>query len=135
MFKTIERVLFLHEVDLFSLAQTEHLGELAAVCRPRQASAGETLFRAGEPSKSLLIIVDGRVRLGDGEASPVLSRGEPLDEKAFLSDTFHAADAQVIDDALLLEISFEDFKDVLTAEPELGLALLQYAVRRNLGSA
>lgn len=129
MFKTIEKVLFLHEVDLFSLAQTEHLGELAAVCRPREFRAGEILFRDGEPCKSLLIVVEGRIRLGDDEAAPTASKGSTLDEWAFLAESPHAASACVLEDSVLLEISSEDFTDILMAEPELCLALLKYLAR------
>lgn len=135
MFKTIEKALFLHEVDLFSLAQTEHLGELAAVCRSREAGAGETLFRAGDACKSLLIIVEGRVRLGSDEAAPVASKGSTLDARAFLADSPHTASAQVLDDSVLLEISSEDFSDILTAEPELCLALLKYTARKGQAPA
>ncbi|MEE8586547.1 MAG: Crp/Fnr family transcriptional regulator [Acidobacteriota bacterium] len=130
MFKTIEKVLLLHEVDLFSLAQTEHLGELAAVCQVREVQVGKILFKAGEPSKRLRILVEGRVRLGEGEEVRELSSVSSLDEWAFLAEAGHSCRAEAVQDSVLLEISFEDLSDILTAEPELCLALLRYLARQ-----
>ena len=130
MFKTIEKVLLLHEVQLFSLAQTEHLGELAAVSQPRQVAAGEVLFEAGQPCRKLLILVKGRVRLGEGEGAAEYANGSSLDDWAFLAEAKHSRTARAVQDSIVLELAHEDLIDILTAEPELCLALLRYLARQ-----
>lgn len=132
MYKTIEKVLLLHEVELFSLALTEHLGELAAVCRTKEVRRGEALFRQGEPCKSLLVLAAGRVRLGDGEQAREVSEVCSLDEWAFLAEEAHCCHAEALENSVLLEISFEDLSDILIAEPELCLALLRHNARQGL---
>ena len=134
MFKRIEKVLLLHEVELFSLALTEHLGELAAVCQVREVRTGKILFEPGAPCKTLRILVEGRVRLGQGEKAREASGVSSLDEWAFLAEAAHSCRAEALQDSVLLEISFEDLSDILTAEPELCLALLRYTARQGYGS-
>lgn len=133
MYKTIEKVLLLHEVELFSLALTEHLGELAAVSRTKEVRAGQALFEQGEPCTALLVLVDGRVRLEEGENAQEASEVCSLDEWAFLAEAAHSCRAEALEDSVLLEITFEDLNDILTAEPELCLALLRHLARQGLG--
>ncbi len=132
MFKTIEKVLLLHEVELFSLALTEHLSELAAVCQVREVPTGKVLFEEDDPCSKLLVLVEGRVRLGQGGNARQASTVSSLDEWAFLAEAAHSCRAEALEDSVLLEISFEDLSDILTAEPELCLALLRYTARQGL---
>ncbi|HSR70720.1 MAG TPA: cyclic nucleotide-binding domain-containing protein [Acidobacteriota bacterium] len=124
---TIERVLRLHEIDLFRLAATEHLGELAAVCQELTLDAGEILFEVDEPSSHLNILIEGKMQLQNGEiGEPRVVELASLDPWAFFARSTHRMTAQALEKCKLFRIAHEDLVDILTAEPDLCLALLRH---------
>ena len=60
---------FLSRSELFSELSMETLGEIASICREITLGKGEFVFRIGDPSKDLFILVEGVVDLGFGARS------------------------------------------------------------------
>ncbi|HSR49427.1 MAG TPA: cyclic nucleotide-binding domain-containing protein [Acidobacteriota bacterium] len=129
---TIERVLRLHEIELFRLAATDHLGELAAVCQELTLDAGEILFEVDEPSTHLNILIEGKMQLANGgrEGHRQVVELASLDPWAFFAQSRHSLTAQALEECKLFRISYEDLVDILTAEPDLCLALLRHLARQ-----
>jgi CRP-like cAMP-binding protein len=67
MLTTIEKVITLKTVSIFSQTADEVLAEIASILKDRTAQAGETIVRKGEMGNSLYIIVAGQVRVHDGD--------------------------------------------------------------------
>jgi len=67
MLTTIEKVITLKTVSIFSQTADEVLAEIASILKDQTAQAGETIVRKGEMGKSLYIIVAGQVRVHDGD--------------------------------------------------------------------
>lgn len=130
MYKTIEKVLILHEIDVFSLAATEHLGKLAIVCRTRQVTRGEVIYEAGASCKTLHILVSGKIELGSPNGRRAISESCCLDFWAFFAESPHYSKAQALSDCVLFELDFHEVSDILTAEPELSLAILKFLARQ-----
>lgn len=63
---------FLKEVELFAGLSEEQRGGIAALARERKASAGDVLFRLGDPADLFFVIRRGRVDL----TFPLLVMGE-----------------------------------------------------------
>ncbi len=129
MFKTIEKVLLLQDIDIFSFASTRHLAELAQVCRGRTVQPAEVIFDRGDECQTLYLLVEGTVDLTDEQGSRRPARKQCLDLWDFFSEGRHAMRAEATDEGTLLEVTYEDVMDILTAEPELSIALLKYLAR------
>ena len=63
MLTTIERVILLRRVDVFTGVPTEKLAELAAVSEEVDRLEGDVLFRESEPSDALYLVIHGDVSL------------------------------------------------------------------------
>ena len=57
---TIEKVIFLKSVDIFSHASIEELGRIAALTEEVHFEPGETIFREGEPTDAIYLVLKGR---------------------------------------------------------------------------
>ena len=66
MLLTIERVLTLKTVGIFSNTPEEALVDLASVLEEVHSRPGETIIEKGEIGSSLYIVVSGKVRVHDG---------------------------------------------------------------------
>lgn len=125
MLTVIEKVLLLQDVDFFEFGYTEHLAQLAAVCKETQVSAGTALFREGEACNRFQIVIKGEVTLEkQGEFVQTVEQGG-LDFWSFFSESPHQFTAIAASSTELLTISFEDTADLLTAEPEFCWAILK----------
>ena len=60
---TIEKVIFLKSVDIFSHATVEELGRVAALTEEVHFEPGETIFHQGEPTDAIYLILAGRVTI------------------------------------------------------------------------
>ena len=67
MLTTIEKVITLKTVSIFSQTADEVLAEIASILKEQTVQAGEIIVRKGDIGNSLYIIVDGQVRVHDGD--------------------------------------------------------------------
>ncbi len=67
MLTTIEKVITLKTVSIFSQTADEVLAEIASILKEQTVQAGETIVRKGDIGNSLYIIVEGQVRVHDGD--------------------------------------------------------------------
>ena len=131
MYTTIEKVLFLQKIALFSAVPPEHLVALARSAEVERKSAGATVFRAGEPGDALYFVINGKVRvISNGRAPSELGEGEVFGEMSVLDYTTRSDSVEVAEDATLLRIEQEDFYDVLHGTAELAEGVIRVLVRR-----
>ena len=67
MLLTIEKVLILRTVSIFAETPEEILAEVADILAEVDVQAGETILHKDDMGRCMYIIVDGRVRIHDGE--------------------------------------------------------------------
>lgn len=133
MLTTIERVLLLQDLDLFRFATTEHLAQLAALCQDLEFPAGKVLAPDDLPENHLFLAVRGALRsVGNGsEVRSLLSR-KPLNLWEFFAGTQLRAKFETAEDSLLLVVPREEMEDLLSAEPELCMALLKHMAQERV---
>jgi CRP-like cAMP-binding protein len=123
MLTVIEKVLQLQDLDLFEFVYTEHLAQLGSICRETELSKGTVLFRQGDTSKRLHMVVGGKVALEvKGEPVGSVEQGS-LDVWSFLAERPHSVTAKALETTTLLTVTFEDLVDLLTAEAEFCWAI------------
>jgi CRP-like cAMP-binding protein len=122
----IEKVLLLQDLDTFRFAYTEHLAQLASICREKEHEEGEALFRKGEQCSTLHLLVEGRVNLEMDSGQSVSVRKCSLDPWSFFAHSVYQYSATCLETCLVYTVSYEAMVDLLTAEPEFSWALTRH---------
>ena len=101
----------------------------------RDFSAGEVLFREGEPGDEMYVIQSGLVRIvkrvaGEYRSLATLGRGEFIGEMAILNGRPRTATALVLEDARCLVIDAATLEQMLSSNTEIALRLVKKLARR-----
>lgn len=127
----IKKILFLQNVELFSGLSPEQLGNIALIMREVKMPRGRIVFREQERSKSMYIIVTGKVSLeSEGERILVAGEKEAIGTWALLDDEPMVMTATVMEDVTLLRIEREVFYDLLTDHSEIMQSIFRLLIRR-----
>jgi CRP/FNR family transcriptional regulator, cyclic AMP receptor protein len=128
---TVEKVLFLKGIDLFSAMPGEDLAQVALVTEELRRGAGEVVIREGEPGESLYLLVEGRVAVLKGDSQVAeLGEREVFGEMALLDPGPRSATVRAKTDVTLLTIRSEDFGDIMAEKPEIARGVIQVLTRR-----
>jgi len=131
MLSTVEKVLFLKSIDLFSQIPGDNLAEVALIATEENRDAGEEILVEGELGDALYLILEGRIRLHHGDkAIAELGERECLAEMALLDPRPESGSATAATAAQLLRISRQDFQELLIQSPEIALAIIKVLSRR-----
>ena len=131
MITTVEKVLFLKSIDLFRALPSDELAQIAEIAEEQPLAAGDPVFGEGEPGDALYLIVDGRVKVHKGDKELVqLGVRDVFGEMAVLDSEPRSASVTVVEDAVLLKIGRDDFRDILTERPEIAMGVMKVLTRR-----
>ena len=134
MLTTIEKVIALQDVDIFSQVSTEELGYLAAIAVEETHLQGAVIYQARDPADSMYQVIEGRVRLHRGDLDiNVAGAGEPFGTMALFDDEVRVTAATVLDEARVLRVGKEDFIDLLADNVEITQGVLKALVGRVRG--
>ena len=106
------------------------LRQLGARARLRSYTAGQTIFRKGDPGLGLLAVVSGIVKISapsqDGGELVLnqISEDQIFGEIALLDGGSRTADAVAFSDTLILSLDRRDLLTLIETYPGLGLKLL-----------
>jgi CRP/FNR family cyclic AMP-dependent transcriptional regulator len=120
----------LSEVPIFSLLDDQERADLIKLLKPRQFSAGQHIFRTGDPAVALYVIRTGLVRLlietDEGEEVHImdLEPGDVVGEVSFLDGGPRTATAEVAEDAEMLEFDRKELLQFITLHPHAAIDLL-----------
>jgi len=131
MISTVEKVLFLKGIELFSAIPGEDLAQLALVTDEIHRESGHVIIREGEAGESLYLLVDGRVQVLKGDR-PVAELGERevFGEMALLDPGPRSATVRALTDVVMLCIKREDFSDIMAEKNEIARGIIQVLTRR-----
>ncbi|MCC6552626.1 MAG: HEAT repeat domain-containing protein [Polyangiaceae bacterium] len=131
MYTTIEKILFLQRVPLFSRVAGDDLVALARGSIVVALQKGDLIFRQGEPGGSLYSIISGKVSLTiDGREIAVLGPDDVFGEMSIFDREPRTSTATVAEDAELLRVSAEDFHEAVHETVEIAEAVIQILNRR-----
>jgi len=120
----------LADVELFEHVAEDDRARLAEFIDFQHLSAGETLFRTGEPGESLYIVKSGEVELfikdtaGQKILLAIADEGEVFGELALLDRGPRTATAMALTDCELLELDRDDLLLLFQKSPNAALRLL-----------
>jgi hypothetical protein len=113
-----------HGLPLFRGLNAEQTSRLAGVCTASTFEAGAVIFRQGQPSQEMFVVLGGEVVIAlDGSAAPVgvVRAGECLGEMSLLSAAPHSATATARTPTELAALGHRDLAELIRLRPDIGL--------------
>jgi CRP/FNR family transcriptional regulator, cyclic AMP receptor protein len=126
----------LRAVPLFASLDDEAAAELCRFLSIRDYASSTVIFRNGDPGNAMYLIDLGKVRISitdaDGQMITLaeLGSGDFFGEMAMLDGHGRSADATVIEQARLAELTRDDFLSFIKHDPRVTLELLTAMTRR-----
>lgn len=115
---TVEKVLALKGVELFSALAEQDLVEIAYIAEEVDAAPGERIISRGEIGTSLYVIVSGSVRVHLGEREVArLGHRDVFGELATLDPEPRSADVTAVEECVFLRIEGASLYDLMAEHP------------------
>jgi CRP/FNR family transcriptional regulator, cyclic AMP receptor protein len=131
LISTVEKVLFLKSIDLFSQIPGEDLSQIAQITDEVHFEEGESIFAEGDIGDTLFFVIEGKVRIHTGaDELAVLGERQVFGEMALLDSEPRSASASVISDVTLLKIQRDDFNEILAEKSEIAQGIIKVLTRR-----
>ena len=132
---TLERILLLRDVPIFSNLSPEDLKQVADIAREQWFPDGAILCRAGEEGNAMYIIVSGGVRVqkdADGNEKDLAVRreGDFVGEMAIIESAPRMATLRALGELRVLVIDGEAFTAILRDRPEVSISMMKTLSRR-----
>jgi len=131
MLTTVEKVLFLKSIDLFSQIPGEDLAQVALIATEESRDAGEDVFSEGDVGDALYLVLEGRVRVHRQDITIAeLGERECFGEIAILDASTRTATVTTLAEVALLKIAREDFEELLQEKHAIAQGVIRVLTRR-----
>jgi CRP-like cAMP-binding protein len=131
---TIEKVIALQDVDIFSQVSAEELAYLAAIATEHDYAAGAVIYNDKDAADSMYLVVEGKVRLHKEELDITESGpGQAFGTWALFDEEPRVSAATAREDAMVLRLDKDDFIDLLADNVEITQGVLKALVSRVRG--
>jgi len=131
MLTTVEKVLALKNVELFSDIPGEVLADIAFVIEEVNYDRGTYIVHEGELGHELFIIVKGEVEVvSGGRKIDTIREGGYFGEMAILDSQPRSADVVAVTDVTLLKIARDDFYEIMKQRDEVAIGIIKVLNRR-----
>lgn len=121
-----ELVAFLRQVSVFSDLSEEALAEVEALLDPVVVTAGTVLFTRGDPGDCMYIIVEGALRVHDGDlVFNHLGPREVVGEISLLDLEVRTATVTAEVDTLLYRLDRHELHALMACQPEIANGIIQ----------
>ena len=131
MLSPIEKVLLLQNVDIFAEVPTDQLAALAAIAREVPVLSGDTVFRENDSPDALYLVLEGHVRLHQGERE-VTTAGRLMSfgTWALFDDDPRVLTATATEDTRLIRIDRNEFNDLLSDDVRIAKGIIRTVTRK-----
>lgn len=131
MLTTIEKVIFLQDVDIFEYTSAEDLSHIAAITTEIEVRKNNIVYNEGDISDAMYMVIDGTVSLRrkgvevmEGKVKDVFGTW------ALFDDEPRVVTATALEDCRLLRILKEDFIELLGDHIGITQGVLKMIVKR-----
>jgi CRP-like cAMP-binding protein len=128
---TIEKVMVLKTVSIFSETPDDVLAEVASLLEEQDVDAGEAVFRKGDLGTAMYVVVEGRVRVHDGERTlRELGERDIFGEMAALDPEPRSASVTALAPTRLFRLDQEDLYELMSDRIEVVRGVIRVLCRR-----
>ena len=126
MLSTVEKVLILKTVSMFNQTPDNVLADVADLLEELDVSENETIFKQGDSGDSLYVILDGKVRVHDGERLlNYLGEREVFGEMALLDPEPRLASVTAVESTRLFRLDQAPFYELMAERPEVATGIIR----------
>lgn len=131
MLTTIEKVIILKKVDIFSKTPDDVLADVANLLEEVEISEGETIFKQGDLGDSMYVIVDGKVSVQEGDhLLNYLGERDVFGEMALLDPEPRMASVTAVEPTRLFRLDQAPFYQLIAERPEVATGIIRVLTRR-----
>lgn len=131
MLTTVEKVIFLQDVDIFVKIPLEDLAYIAMIAEEVTAEFGQVIYSEGDESDSMYMVLEGSVRLHrEGIEVMVAGPRDVFGTWALFDNENRIVTATSIEDSNLLRIDKEEFLDLLSDHSKITEGVLKVMATR-----
>jgi CRP-like cAMP-binding protein len=121
----------LRSVGIFAGLSDSLLEQIAGVAHEEEFPAGHVLIESGMAGTGMFVLLDGRVSVHARGIDTELGPGEVIGEVALLrNDSRRIARVQALTPVRCLAIGRSDFRELVTKDADLAVALLENVADR-----
>lgn len=126
-----DRINILKGISLFEVLNNEMLSTIAHILSPQTLNEGETLFEKGAKDYSLYLIVNGKVRVHDGEHTfACFTNNQYFGEYSLIDSTPRSASITAIEPTSLLRLDQNSFLKITKDHSEINQLLMKGLIWR-----
>lgn len=131
MITTLEKVIFLQEVDVFESLKTEDLAQLASIAEVLEFPADHVIFSEGGTGDSMYLVMEGQVRLHQQDQDVMVAREkDSFGTWSLFDDELRVVTATTLEQSRLLKVDKEDFTDLLADNVRITQGVMKSLVQR-----
>lgn len=128
---TLEKVLILKSVGMFSETQESSLAEVATILEEIEYKAGQRILEKGDIGRSMFIIIEGKVQVHDGERTiAILGKRDVFGELAVLETETRSASITAIEDTSLFRLDQAPFYELMAEHSEVARGIIRMLCQR-----
>ena len=131
MLSNVEKVLILKSVAMFSHTPDNVLADVADLLEELEFSENETIFEKGDTGDSMYVILDGKVRVHDGERLlNYLGERDVFGEMALLDPEPRLASVTAVEATRLFRLDQAPFFELMSERPEVATGIIRVLTGR-----
>lgn len=131
MLLTIEKMLLLKSVDLFSHVPDPILFEIASIVKDETVLEGKTIIQKDDLGDCMYIIASGRVRIHDGaQTITYLGEKDEFGELALLDSEPRNASVTALEETYLLRLDQNTFYELISDYPDVMRGIIRVLSQR-----
>ncbi len=126
----------LKELVLFSKMEWDEVKLICERASEKRYYKEEVIFFEDNDAENLYIVVEGRVKLtmlspaGKEKVISILQEGDILGEMSLFDQDKHPITAEVIDEARLVILSFEDLENIIREQPGVAIKIINAMAKK-----
>lgn len=131
MLLTIEKVMILKDVDIFSTTPEEDLIEVASIVEEIDVKMGEEVIKKGDIGTSMYIIIEGEMKVHDGDKELVrLGNRKVFGELAALNPEPRSASITALRDSQLFRLEQGPLYDLMAEHVDVVKGIMHVLCNR-----
>jgi len=131
MLSIIEKVIFLQDVDIFKHISSEDLSYVASITVEQNVEKDRVIYKEGDISDSMYMVIDGKVRLHVGESLVMIAElNDVFGAWSLFDDEVRLISATAFEDSLLLKIDKANMIELLADHVGVTEGILKAMAKR-----
>jgi CRP/FNR family cyclic AMP-dependent transcriptional regulator len=131
MLITVEKVIFLQDIDIFEHTSTEDLAHIATITEELGLKPNHVIFKENDISDAMYMVIEGRVKLTRNDREVMVAQHKDVfGTWALFDDEPRVVTATTLEECRLLKINKEDFIDLLADHVQITQSVLKTMAKR-----